>query len=277
MPSTLRWPSVTTMICDGRRCLGFNAVSDEVVLGPAELILIQQAQLERAVEIRLLGRAERDVSEIGWTKGSAKVKSHTRPRTCPFWHVGSSVRIVAKKSAYGVVIGMSPSNAEGMTGWVRVDPVAFARGEVAIFEQPCAQTDGTGVRRARVAHVEVEVHLLRVSVGPIRWDMVGCKLYTNAPIPVSVEHGVEPFIGEHMPAKHCGPKGALRRKIGCIEHNDLTHDVHPPFCQRWMPHLPWTALTVAAGEPWGSTSLGAVGVECADRNTQPVRGQSRRT
>ena len=65
MPSTLRWPSVTTMICDGGHCLGFNAVSDEVVLGPAELILIQQAQLERAVEIRLLGRAERDVSEIG--------------------------------------------------------------------------------------------------------------------------------------------------------------------------------------------------------------------
>ena len=183
----------------------------------------------------------------------------------------NSVRIVAKKRAYGVVVGMSPSNAEGMTGWVRVDPVAVARGWVAIFEQPCAQSDGTGVRRARVAHVEVEVHLLRISVGPIRWDMVGCKLYTDAPIPVSVEHGVEAFIGEHMPAKHGGPKGALRRKIGCIEHNDLTHDVHPPFCQRRMPYLPWTALTAPAGEPWGSTSLGAVGVECADRNTQPVR------
>ena len=108
------------------RCLGY-AVSNEVVLGPAELIRVQQAQLERAVEIRLLGCVERDVSEIGSTKGSAKAKSHTRPKTCPLWHVGRSVRIVAKKSAYGVVVGMSPSNAEGMTGWVRVDPVAFAR------------------------------------------------------------------------------------------------------------------------------------------------------
>ena len=166
-------------------------------------------------------------------EGIGQGESHTRPKTCRFWHVGRSVRIVAKKSAYGVVVGMSPSNAEGMTGRVRVDPVAFVRGWVAIFEQSCAQTDGTGVRADRVAHVEVQVHLLRVSVGPIRWDMVGCELNTDEPISVSVEHGVETFVGEDMPVENGGPKGALRRKIGCIEHNDVTNDVHThPVCQR---------------------------------------------
>ena len=137
--------------------------------------------------------------------------------------------MVAEEVADCVVVGVSPTDAKRVPCGVCIDAVAFACGRVAVFEQSCAESDGSSVSGGGIGHVKVEMHLLRKTIGPVRWLVVGCELHSDTPVAGSVEHRVEAVVGEHAAAKHRGPEGAFGRKIGCVEHDNVADDLHHPI------------------------------------------------
>jgi hypothetical protein len=122
---------------------------------------------------------------------------------------------------------MAPADTERVPSGIGVDLVPFSRGEVLRYlQQPSAQLDSGGVSACRVLDVQVEVHLLRVSVGPFGRHVIRGELNTDPPLTVGVEDTVKRVVGEYATAEHRGPKGALSLEIGRIEHDDLSEEPH---------------------------------------------------
>ena len=70
-----------------------------------------------------------------------------------------------------VVVWVPPPDTERMASWVGIDAVTFTRCRVSVFEHPCAERYGLCVSVIGIRHVEVEVNLLGIAVGPL-WRCV---------------------------------------------------------------------------------------------------------
>ena len=77
-----------------------------------------------------------------------------------------------------------------------------------------------------VIDVEVEVHLLRVSVRPVRRDVVRCQLHPDLPLPSGVDHAMPCLVLEDVPAENPRPERALGTQVGRVEHDHVTHQLH---------------------------------------------------
>ena len=85
------------------------------------------------------------------------------------------------------------------------------------------------------------MNLLGITVGPLWWCVVGRELHADSPVARGVEDGMKTFLCEDTSAKHPCPEGTLSRKIRSIEHDNLTHDIHPSIVARLRPAV-WSTL-----------------------------------
>ena len=114
-----------------------------------------------------------------------------------------------------------------MASWVGVDLVPLSCGQVVGSPQkPGSKPDGLRVGQHWVVDVEIEMDLLRVSVGPFGRDVVGRELHADHPPIFRVEDAMELVVRENLACEHARPEGALGGQVGCIEHDYLTHDLH---------------------------------------------------
>lgn len=126
-----------------------------------------------------------------------------------------------------IVGRVAPAEAERVAGRVGVDLVAFVGTEVGgRLQERGAQCHCLRVCCGEVVDVEVEVHLLRVAVGPLGWDVIRGELHAHHPTVVGVDDVVPVVLGQHPAADHRGPERALGREVGRIEHDHLSHDSH---------------------------------------------------
>lgn len=89
--------------------------------------------------------------------------------------------MAVQEPAHRVVVGLSPSETERMTGWVGVDLVPRHRIQVVGLQESSAQRDRLVVRGHRIRDVQVEVDLLRVAVGHsgATWSGACCTPITH--------------------------------------------------------------------------------------------------
>jgi hypothetical protein len=131
---------------------------------------------------------------------------------------------------------MAPTDAEWRARRVCVDAVALRRGGVAVSDQSSAECNCLGVRSNWIGHVEVEVDLLRGAIGPFGRSVVGGQLHPDSPAAVGVEDTVETLVaGVDPSAEEPRPERTLACDIGCIEHDDVTHNLH---CHIFAPSFP---------------------------------------
>jgi hypothetical protein len=82
------------------------------------------------------------------------------------------------------------------------------------------------VGRVDVVDPEVKVNLLlRSSVRPIGWNMVGRELDAHARFTVD-QHHVPSVLSIDGAAKHSRPELAFGGQVSGVEHNDLVVDFH---------------------------------------------------
>jgi hypothetical protein len=114
-----------------------------------------------------------------------------------------------------------------MPGRIRIYLVLV--GGIAVgsrLQNPCAQRHDRLVGRVDVVDPEVKVNLLlRSSVWPVRWDMVGRELDTHPRFTVD-QHHVPLVLSIDHAAKHSRPELAFAGQIGGVEHNNLVVDFH---------------------------------------------------
>jgi hypothetical protein len=91
---------------------------------------------------------------------------------------------------------------------------------------------------------QIEVDLLRVSVWPVGWDVVGRQLDPHPRLAVD-QHHVPVVLGVDGATEHPRPEGALGSQVSCIEYDDPAVDQHciPPWTRR-------TAGAIQAREPF---------------------------
>ena len=83
---------------------------------------------------------------------------------------------------------MSPPEAERVACGVGIHPVPLGGGQiVGCLQQASTELECLGVGACGVIDVQIEMDLLRISVRPYRWDMVGSELNADHPAPVCVE------------------------------------------------------------------------------------------
>lgn len=123
-----------------------------------------------------------------------------------------------------------------MSSRVCVDLVACSRGKiVGGLEQASSARDGLSVRHGRMLDMEIEVDLLGVPVGPIGWDVIGRVLHSDDPPILGVEDTLELIVAENPASEHPRPEPAFGREVSCIEHDDLTDDLHPVIFSHVSP------------------------------------------
>lgn len=66
--------------------------------------------------------------------------------------------------------------------------------------------------------------LLGIPVGPVGWDVAGSELHTDDPFAISVDHRMEPIVGEHPTLEHPRPERTLDFDVGGVEHDDVTDE-----------------------------------------------------
>lgn len=114
-----------------------------------------------------------------------------------------------------------------MAGGVGVDLVALVGSEVRRGLQDAGTEPHDGrVRRCGIRHVQVEVHLLGRSVGPIGRHVTGRELHPEEPLPGAVDDAVELVVAEHVSVQHARPEGALGREVRGVEDDDVAHQLH---------------------------------------------------
>lgn len=113
-----------------------------------------------------------------------------------------------------------------MTGWIGVHTVTLVEAHVPVEEQTRPEGQGSLVRGLGVVDVQVQVDLLRTSVGPLRWHVVRGELHAHLPVTVGGEHALEGLVTDDVPVEHARPEGALGVDIGSIEDHHMAHDLH---------------------------------------------------
>ena len=127
-----------------------------------------------------------------------------------------------------LLVRVTPTEAERMTRRIRVHTVTLVGFRVhCILEESSAEIDRTAMRCGRIGHVEIDMDLLWVSIGPIRLYVVRRMLDAYDPIPAAVDDAVEPrVVVHHVPVEHGGPERTLGRHVRSIEHNHMTNQIH---------------------------------------------------
>lgn len=167
-----------------------------------------------------------------------------------------------------------------MPSGVGVELVTFWRRQiVGCFQQPGSKSHGLRLRHGRVVDVEIEMHLLGRTVRPIGRDVIVGELHADHPLIVRIEHAVELVIAEHPASDHPRPEVALGGQIGCIEHDDLPHDLHGEIfadsdgAADWPPGRPhtksrdWETSPMAKG---ASMKWTTVTLDCSDAEALAV-------
>lgn len=122
---------------------------------------------------------------------------------------------------------VAPSDAEGVAGGVGIDLTALVGGEVAGLQEPRSGGHGSFMRRVGVCGVQVEVDLLRCTVGPLRRLVVRGELDSEPPLPIGVDDAVESVvIVDDVTVQERGPEGALSSDVSSIEDNHRSNKVH---------------------------------------------------
>jgi hypothetical protein len=81
---------------------------------------------------------------------------------------------------------LPPADAKRVPSGVGVHLMAFAAAQISGWlEQPRAESDGLLMRNAGVLDVEIEMHLLRVSIWPVRRNVVRRQLTPTRHLPVA--------------------------------------------------------------------------------------------
>jgi hypothetical protein len=95
-------------------------------------------------------------------------------------------------------------------GRVGVHLVALVAIQIrSCLEQSGAEGDRLFVRSLWVFDVQVEMHLLRAAVRPVRGDMVRRQLHADPPLSGGIDDAVPRLVGEDVPAEKPGPERAL--------------------------------------------------------------------
>src|SRR5579883_1830744 len=121
----------------------------------------------------------------------------------------------------------APTQAERVAGGIRVDLEAFGRREVVgRFQESRAQRECFVMRGLDVIDPQVEMDLLlRRPIGPIGGNVVRRELNAEPPLAVD-QHAVPIAVRFYRAAQQAGPETALGGKVGGVEHDDLSFDLH---------------------------------------------------
>lgn len=129
--------------------------------------------------------------------------------------------------ANGVVVGLAPSNAEGVARRVGKHCEALIYTDVAAYvELDGTELQGPGADVLSVLNMQVEMHLLRIAIRPYRRDVPRGALDPHDPAAVAVDDVVPVPVREHSPAEHRSPEGALGFEVCRIKHHDLPDQIH---------------------------------------------------
>jgi len=79
------------------------------------------------------------------------------------------------------------------------------------------------MRFFEVLDMEVNVHLLRRPIGPVRGDVIWRELDADAPLSTRVDDAVKRFVLEDVAAQKPGPKRALGVQFGGVKHHDAAY------------------------------------------------------
>ena len=113
-----------------------------------------------------------------------------------------------------------------MPGWVRVDLEALSRVDViGRLQQGRPKGRDLVMSRLDVLDVEVEVHLLRRAIGPLRRNMVGGELHRQAWFAVHADR-VPIVILIDTAVEHSTPERTFGSQIGGVENKNLSADLH---------------------------------------------------
>ena len=147
--------------------------------------------------------------------------------------VGSPPRLVVPtigREEFGELLlrSVTPTEAEGMTGGVRVHPVpVIGIGVRCILEESCTEVDGSTMRGCWIGHVEIDVDLLWLPVRPVRRNVAWCMLHAEEPVPLVIDERVELRVVVHdETVQHGSPESTLGCHVCGIEHDDVTDTVH---------------------------------------------------
>jgi hypothetical protein len=90
---------------------------------------------------------------------------------------------------------------------------------------------------SHVVDVQVDVDLLRRTVGPLRRDVVRRELHGDSRLPVD-DDAVPVVVGDDGAAEESCPERALRSEIGRVQDDDLSGDAHRLIfsCRPRRPH-----------------------------------------
>lgn len=113
-----------------------------------------------------------------------------------------------------------------MPGGVGIHLVALRRIEVSRLEQSGAEPDRGVVRDSRIFDVEVEMHLLRSTIRPLRRDVIGRVLHPDMALAGRTDDAVELVVAKHLRPEYAGPEPALGVEVGRVEDDYLADHVH---------------------------------------------------
>ncbi len=94
------------------------------------------------------------------------------------------------------------------------------------LEQTGAQGRRLLVGGAGVIDLEVEMHLLRTSVRPVRRDMVRRQLHADAPLARGVDDAMPRLVHKDVASQHRSPERALSAQVWRVEHHHVAHEFH---------------------------------------------------
>lgn len=101
--------------------------------------------------------------------------------------------------------------------------VAF---QVIALEPAGAQAQRLFVRGLRVPDVEVQVHLLRRTVRPVRRNVVGRELHADPPLTDRVDDAVKGLVCKDLPIEHSRPERTLSMHVSSVEHGHASYRIH---------------------------------------------------
>ena len=101
-----------------------------------------------------------------------------------------------------------------MSGGIRVDLEALCCSDVICrFQQRGPKRHDLLEGCLRIVDVQIDMDLLRRPVGPLRCNVVGSELNTDAPFAID-DNAVPIVLGHHSPIEQTGPERAPRMKVG---------------------------------------------------------------